>query len=340
MRMLAIETSCDETAAAVIGDGPTILSDVVASQIDLHRRFGGVVPEVACRAHLDAILPTIEQALAEAGVAVGDLTAVAVVHTPGLVGALLVGVTVAKTLALALGVPLVAVNHLQAHIYACQLCADEPVYPCVALIVSGGHSSLFWCAGALDLEVLGSTTDDAAGEAFDKVAAILGLGYPGGPAIQKAAADGDPKAYAFPRSYLAPDSLDFSFSGLKTAVLYTVHGKNAKPSAPIHLPAQQVADVAASFQEAVVDVLVDKTVAAARQRGARHVCVGGGVAANACLRERLAQGCEANGLRLFLPTLRMSTDNAAMCAIALEQLRAGQTAPLDLDAAPQFVRRR
>jgi len=340
MRILAIETSCDETCAAVIAEGPRVLSDVVASQVDLHRRFGGVVPEVACRAHVEAVLPTIEQALAEADTRLQDLTAVAVVHTPGLVGALLVGVTAAKSLAMALGVPLVGVDHLQAHIYACQLCASEPVYPCVALVVSGGHSSLFWCASPLEAEQIGSTTDDAAGEAFDKVASILGLGYPGGPSIQKAGRKGNPTAYDFPRSDLGPDSLDFSFSGLKTAVLYTAHGRNAKPTGPLALEPGQVADLAASFQEAVVDVLVEKTMRAADRHGAERVCVGGGVAANARLRERLEQVCAERGLRLYLPTLRMSTDNAAMAAIAVEMLGAGRTAELDLDAVPQRVRRR
>src|SRR5437773_2186510 len=221
---LAVETSCDETAAAVFTDEPRVLANVIASQTDLHARFGGVVPEVAARAHLQRLLPVIDEALRTAGVRLDQIGGVAVHNTPGLVGALLVGVSAAKMLALALDVPLLAVNHVHAHVYACRLAAGRDIFPCVGFVVSGGHTALFHCPTALDYELLGTTRDDAAGEAFDKVAAILGLGFPGGPAVEREAAAGDPNAHMFPRSMLAEGSLDFSFSGLKTAVLYATHG--------------------------------------------------------------------------------------------------------------------
>src|SRR5437870_1886532 len=244
---LGIETSCDETAAAVFTDEPRILSNVVASQTDLHAKFGGVVPEVAARAHLQRLLPVIDEALSKASISLDRIGAVAVHNTPGLVGALLVGLSAAKTLAVALDVPLIGVNHVHAHVYACRVAAGRDIFPCVGLVVSGGHTALFHCRTAIDLELLGTTRDDAAGEAFDKVAAILGLGFPGGPAVEREAAIDNPKAHAFPRSFLHESRLDFSFSGLKTAVLYAVGGQdNPNPSPPPPGPAR--ANLAASFQ--------------------------------------------------------------------------------------------
>src|SRR4051812_48569270 len=230
---LSIETSCDETSAAVFTDDLRILANIIASQTDLHARFGGVVPEVAARAHLQRLLPVVEEALRQANVTLSEIGCVAVHNTPGLVGALLIGVTAAKTFSLALGVPLIGVNHVHGHLYACRLAAGRDIFPCVGLVVSGGHTLLFDCPDALSFRVVGSTLDDAAGEAFDKVAALLGLGFPGGPALEREAASGDPKAFKFPRSLLHDERLDFSFSGLKTAVLYAVGGQNnARPAAP------------------------------------------------------------------------------------------------------------
>src|SRR5437868_949637 len=229
---LGLETSCDETAAAVFTDEPRILSSIIASQTDLHARFGGVVPEIAARAHLQRLLPVIDEALNKAEIRLDQIGCIAVHNTPGLVGALLVGVSAAKMLAFALDVPLVSANHIEAHIYACRLAAGRDIFPCVGLVVSGGHTSLFHCRTALDFELLGATTDDAAGEAFDKVAALLGLGFPGGPAVEREAAGGNPAAFRFPRSFLRDERLDFSFSGLKTAVLYAVHGQDLAHPAP------------------------------------------------------------------------------------------------------------
>ncbi len=339
MNLLTLETSCDETAAAVITDRLEVLGSVVASQDALHQRYGGVVPELASRAHVERILPVIDQTLRRSGVSLQQLDAIAVANTPGLAGSLLVGLVAAKTLAATLGIPLVAVNHLQAHIYACKLSSGQEVFPCVGLIVSGGHSSLYRCAGALDFELLGATIDDAAGEAFDKVAAMLGLPYPGGPSVQKAAAEGNPAAYAFPRAFLRdPQRLDFSFSGLKTAVRYAIAGPG-KPGPDTPLSAQQVADLAASFQEAVVDCLVGKAFAALEQTGMRRLCVGGGVAANARLRQRLQEEADPRGVRLFVAPLKLCTDNAVMGAIALERLQAGLVEDLTLDVYPGVIRK-
>jgi len=343
--LLAIETTCDETGAAVLAGPkppatgvPVVLSSVVASQIDLHGRFGGVVPEIASRAHVRQILPVVDEALKRAGVSLGDLGAVAVATRPGLVGALVVGLTAAKSLALALDIPLVAVDHLEGHLYACQLAyPDRDVYPCLGLVVSGGHTSLYACRGPLDVEALGGTTDDAAGEAFDKVASLLGLGYPGGPGVERAARDGDPKAYAFPRSYLHDDRIAFSFSGLKTAVLYALRGQDAR-NAGVAPPPRIVADIAASFQEAVVDALVGKTRQALQRTGLRKLGIGGGVAANARFRERMADMAGELGVELFIPPMSLCTDNAAMAGIALPKLAAGQTTPLDVDVTPGLVR--
>jgi N6-L-threonylcarbamoyladenine synthase len=332
---LAIETSCDETAAAVFTDAPAVLANVVASQTDLHALYGGVVPEVAARAHLQRLLPVIDQALRQANVTLPQLGAVAVLNTPGLVGALLVGVSAAKMLALALGVPLVSANHIEAHVYAARLAAGRDIFPCVGLVVSGGHTALFDCADALKLNLLGGTLDDAAGEAFDKVAAILGLGFPGGPAVEREAAAGDPDAYRFPRAFFHEDRLEFSFSGLKTAVLYTVHGQGVARGAPPP-PGPLRANVAASFQRAVVEVLAEKCRQALRRTGHRRLAVGGGVAANGALRSALGQMCAATGAELFIPPLALCTDNAAMAAVAVEKWRRREFAPLDLDAQPTY----
>jgi len=333
---LAIETSCDETAAAVFTDELVVRSSVVASQTDLHARFGGVVPEIASRAHLRALLPVIDEALARAGVGMADIGCVAVHNTPGLVGALLVGVSAAKMLGLALGVPLVAVNHVASHIFACRMAAGRDIFPCLGLVVSGGHTALFRCDTALSLDPLGGTRDDAAGEAFDKVAAILGLGFPGGPALEREAAGGDPKAYAFPRAFLTDGRLEFSFSGLKTAVLYACHGQDVAKASPPP-PGKKRADLAASFQAAVVDVLVGKCKQALRQTGLARLAVGGGVSANGRLRAGLAAMCAKEEAELFIPPLNLCTDNAAMAALAVEKWKRGEFAAADLDAEPNFV---
>jgi N6-L-threonylcarbamoyladenine synthase len=337
MYFLGIETSCDETAAAVFTDVPAVLASVIASQTDLHARFGGVVPEVAARAHLQRLLPVIDDALRQAGVRLDEVGCVAVHNTPGLVGALLVGVSAAKMLAVALGVPLVAVNHIEGHVYACRLAAGRDIFPCVGLVVSGGHTSLFHCRTPLHFELLGATLDDAAGEAFDKVAALLGLGFPGGPAVEREAVSGDPRAVKLPRSFLHEERLDFSFSGLKTAVLYALGGQNNPRPAPPP-PGRRRADLAASFQLAVVDVLVAKARQALRRTGLKRLAVGGGVAANKSLRAALEAMAREEGAELFIPPLALCTDNAAMAALAVEKWRRGDLAPLDLDAVPTLVR--
>jgi N6-L-threonylcarbamoyladenine synthase len=335
--ILGIETSCDETAAAVVADGVDVVSSVVSSQQEIHSRFGGVVPEVACRAHIEAILPVVREALDEAGLQQDDLDAVAVTTTPGLIGALLIGVTAAKALSWSLDIPLLAVNHLHAHIYCAWLSGPAPALPAVSLVVSGGHTSLFLTRGPLHHELLGGTVDDAAGEAFDKVANILKLGYPGGPIIDRLANEGRADAVDFPRSWLAPGSADFSFSGLKTAVLYHCLGSNASKQdiADAEYEPEFVRDVAASFQEAVVDVVVGKACETAEREGARSLIVGGGVAANGRLRERFEQEAGARGLELHLAPRKWCTDNAAMTAgLAFHMLEAGRTAGLDVEAVP------
>lgn len=333
MYFLAIESSCDETAAAVFTEEPAILANVIASQTDLHARFGGVVPEVAARAHLQRLLPVIDEALKKAGVSLQQIGCIAVHNTPGLVGALLVGVSAAKMLAVALDVPLLAVNHVEAHIYACRLAAGRDIFPCVGLVVSGGHTVLFHCRTPLHLERLGGTLDDAAGEAFDKVASLLGLGFPGGPAVEREAARGDPTAINLPRSFLHEQRLDFSFSGLKTAVLYALGGQNNPRPAPP--PAGVLrANLTASFQRAVIDVLVAKCRQALEVTGLRRLAVGGGVAANKALRSALEKMVATANAELFIPPLNLCTDNAAMAALAVEKWRAGQFATLDLDAVP------
>jgi N6-L-threonylcarbamoyladenine synthase len=324
--VLGIETSCDETAAALVLGGYDIASSVVSSQIDLHAAFGGVVPEIASRAHLDLLNPVIARAIVEAGVDERRIDAVACTVGPGLIGALLVGVSAAKALALAWDVPFVGVNHLEAHLYAALLEDPSTELPIVVLLVSGGHTMLVEMTAPGEYRLLGQTIDDAAGEAFDKVARFLGLGYPGGPEIEKVARRGDPAAIAFPRA-MRDDGLDFSFSGLKTAVLYHVR-KHADAD---------VADVAASFQEAVVDVLVHKARRAAAEVGARGIALGGGVAANGRLREAMLDACAADGLHGYVPSPAMCTDNAAMIAAAgWHRLRLDGPSPLDAGAVPNL----
>ena len=335
MNFLAIETSCDETSVAIFTDDLRILANVVASQIDLHARFGGVVPEVAARAHLQRLLPTLDEALRQAQLKLDDIGAVVVMNSPGLVGALLVGVSAAKMLALTLEVPLLAANHIEAHIFAARMAAGRDIFPCVGLVVSGGHTSLFHCRTALDFDLLGGTIDDAAGEAFDKVAAILGLGFPGGPAVEREAALGDPKAYRFPRSFLKDDRLAFSFSGLKTAVLYALHGPGIAHG-PLPGPGSLRANLAASFQQAAIDVLVGKARQALRTTKLPRLAVGGGVSANRALRSALEDMARRERVELFIPPPALCTDNAAMAAVAVEKWKAQMWAPLDLDALPTY----
>jgi len=338
MLLLSLETTCDETAAAVISDSLEVHSSVVASQDDLHQRFSGVVPEIAARAHVERILPVIDEALRKAQVSLVDLAAIAVATTPGLAGSLLVGLTAAKALCLTIGKPLIGINHLHAHVYACRIAYAQEIFPCVGFIVSGGHTNLYRCDGPCDFHYLGGTIDDAAGEAFDKVAAMLGLPYPGGPPISRLAESGDPRAYRFPRSYLGEnDRLSFSFSGLKTAVRYAIAGPG-KPLSRQSLPEQDVRNLCASFQAAVVDVLVDKCLAALKTTGLRRLCVGGGVAANAAFRAALTPATAGTGCELFIAPPSLCTDNAVMGAIAWEKFRAGQFEPLSADVTPGLLR--
>lgn len=330
--ILGIETSCDETAAAVVADGRRILSNIISSQVELHSRYGGVVPEIASRHHLSLINSIIDDALFEAGITFKDLQAVAVSYGPGLVGALLVGVSTAKALAYALRLPLIAVNHLEAHLYANYLNGAPLTYPAVVLIVSGGHTELLKLNAPGEITSLGRTRDDAAGEAFDKVARVLELGYPGGPLIDKLARDGNPTAINFPRSWLGEENrFDFSFSGLKTAVVNHLYHARRKDE-DINIP-----DLVASFQEALVDVLVEKTISATLAYEARSVLVAGGVAANSHLRGRLEKRLSeaAPGLPLHIPPLKLCTDNAAMIAAAAYPLyQQGRFTPLNLNAYP------
>jgi N6-L-threonylcarbamoyladenine synthase len=326
VRVLGIETSCDETAAAVVDDGRQVRSSVVASQADLHARYGGVVPEVASRAHVELICDVIEQALVESGASLAELDAVAAVRGPGLAGALLVGVSAAKAISLANRLPYVGVHHHEAHLYAAMIEDPQLEPPLVTLIVSGGHTLLVAMEGHGRYRVLGETVDDAAGEAFDKVARFLGLGYPGGPAIDRLAREGDPEAVRFPRPMHA-DGLDFSFSGLKTAVVQYVRKH----------PETDVADIAASFQAAIVDVLVDKLLAAARETGIDTIVAGGGVAANSALRERLLDVAVAGDVQLVLPSVALCTDNAAMvAAVAAYRLAADGPTPLTAPVVPNL----
>jgi N6-L-threonylcarbamoyladenine synthase len=323
--VLAIETSCDETAAAVVADGTTVLSSVVSSQVDLHARYGGVVPEIASRAHVELLTPAVAQALVESGLEGHQLDAVAATVGPGLAGALLVGISAAKAYALAWKLPFIGVNHMEAHLYACFLEEPDLKPPLVVLLVSGGHTMLVAMDDHGRYRLMGTTVDDAVGEAFDKVARVMGLGYPGGPAIDRAALTGDPTAVRFPRAM--PEGYDFSFSGLKTAVIRYLR---ENPDTP-------VADVAASFQAAVVDVLIAKSKRAVEETGATGLCLGGGVAANSLLRERVLDLCTAQDLRCFLPSRSMCTDNAAMVAAAAWwRYRADGATSMEVGAQPNL----
>ena len=331
MLVLGIESSCDETAAAVLEEGRRVLSSVVASQDAIHAPFGGVVPELASRRHLEVIVPVVEKALADAAVRLRDLDGLAVTQGPGLVGSLLVGCAVAKAVAYVTRKPLVGVHHLEGHIYAALLTEDPPEHPFLALVVSGGHTALYHVRAPLAYALVGQTRDDAAGEAFDKVAKLLGLGFPGGPVIERVARAGDPEAITFPLAQMSDGAPDFSFSGVKTSVsLY------AKRHAP--LSTEQVADVAASFQAAVVKMLVRKTVKASLRLGVKRVVLTGGVAANGPLRETLARDAAAHGIRLHVPPRRLCTDNAAMIAAAgAARLAAGVRSGLTLNALPDWA---
>jgi N6-L-threonylcarbamoyladenine synthase len=333
LRILGIETSCDETAASVVESGQRILSNSVASQIDIHAQYGGVFPEVASRQHVIKIYQIIEQCLQEAHTTLSDLDAIAATRGPGLPGSLVVGLNTAKGLALANGLPLIGVNHLEGHIYSAWLAADdqepahEPNFPLLALIVSGGHTELTLVKDHLVYQTLGGTLDDAAGEAFDKVARLLGLGYPGGPEIEKAAEAGNPRAFDFPRAWL-PDSWGFSFSGLKTAVLRSAHHLE---EGNFPLPVQ---DMAASFQAAVVEVLVEKTLSAAKEFGAKEILVAGGVSANKSLRETFQNKSK---YPVHIPPIELCTDNAAMVACAgYYRFMDGQNDDLDIDVLPNW----
>ena len=340
MPLLAIETTCDETAAAVIDRERRVLSSVVASQDALHARWRGVVPEVASRAHVERILPVIDEAVSRAGVARGDLRAVAVAVRPGLVGSLLVGLSAAKGIAAVLGCPLVGYDHVAAHLYACRLAHGERMtWPCVGLVASGGHTTLFHVHSPLELDRLGGTIDDAAGEAFDKAAALLGLPYPGGPAMERAAAGGDPAAHRFPRPLARErDRLDMSFSGLKTALRYRVRPPGSSADGPLP-EGRELADLAASFQRAVVETIVAKVDLALERTGCRLLAVGGGVTANTALREALESLGRSRGVEVLVPPRDLCTDNAAMGAIAWERLERGEEDGLALDVSPGTDRR-
>lgn len=327
MHILAIETSCDDTAAAVVDANQRVLSSVVSSQDEIHTRFGGIVPELASRRHIEMIRPVVDRALARAGTKLDDIDLIAATQGPGLVGSLLVGFTFAKALALVRGLPAVGVDHMAGHLLSCLLEERPPSFPYTALIVSGGNTSLFAVEDPLTFTCLGRTRDDAAGEAFDKVAKLLGLGYPGGPVVSQLAAAGDPTAIAFPRARMGEGSLDFSFSGLKTSVATAV-ARLRRSGGPL-----PVNDICASFQEAVVEVLVDKTLLAIQRTGHRRAVLGGGVAANPRLRNALADRCAEQELELFLPAPVYCTDNAAMIGVAgYHQFLAGHLLDADADA--------
>ncbi len=349
MIVFGIESSCDETAAAVVEDGWRVRSNVIASQVALHEEYGGVVPEIASRAHAECILPVVRCAIDEAGIALGDIDAIAVGHRPGLIGALLVGVSAAKALAWSLEVPLVGVDHIEAHLYAPLLddvtwCSDA-VYPALGLVVSGGHTALFRCTSPTAMERIGTTIDDAVGEAYDKVAAILGLAYPGGPVVDERGRRGNERAHDFPISRLSPVSLDFSFSGLKTAVLYAVKGVPGRggwdANAQMELNESAIDDVCASFQRAAVGALMMKLKRALEQwesEAPKSLILGGGVSANSKLRAEVAALGNELGMQVRIPTMMYCMDNAAMIAgLGQHRLKSGKADGLDLCASPRGV---
>ncbi|MFH1867445.1 MAG: tRNA (adenosine(37)-N6)-threonylcarbamoyltransferase complex transferase subunit TsaD [Candidatus Omnitrophota bacterium] len=306
--ILGIETSCDETSVSVVADGKKILSNVISSSLHLHKKYGGVVPEIACRHHTELINIVLDKALKKAKISLDDIDAVSVTQGPGLVGALLIGISLAKSLSYALDIPLIGINHLQAHLYSPMMNEQAPELPAVGLIVSGGHSSLVYISTSGNTKLLGQTRDDACGEAFDKVAKILNLGFPGGPVVEKKAREGDPKKIRFPRTFLEKNSLDFSFSGIKTSVLYFVQDLKKRK---IKI---QVSDICAGFQEAMVDMLTKKAERACMGRDVKTLLIGGGVSANGFLRERLKQMAESLSIKVFFPPKGMYMDNAAMVA--------------------------
>ncbi len=323
--VLGIESSCDETAAAVVKNGTEILSSVVATQFSTHAPFGGIVPELASRKHLEAIVPVVEEAITQAGVTPEQIDGVAVTRGPGLIGALLVGFSFAKAYAYARNIPWIGVNHLLGHIHSVLLSPNPPDFPFTALLASGGHTSIYNVTSCTDMELLGQTRDDAAGEAFDKVAKAMGLGYPGGEIIGNLAEKGDPSKIKFPRSWLAKDKFEFSFSGIKTSV-------NRYLQVNPETWENEIDDIAAGFQEAVVEVLATKTIAAAKKMGHKSVTVVGGVAANTRLRQQVTSMAQSNGMTVHLPEISLCGDNAAMIAAAgFHYLKAGQTSPLDQD---------
>lgn len=334
MKVLGIESSCDETAAALVLDGQEILSNVVASQVSLHGKYGGVVPELASRRHVETILPVVEEALSQSGADLQDIEAIAVTQGPGLVGSLLVGIAVAKSLAYVLNVPWVGVNHIHSHIAAIFLSGPAWRFPFIALVVSGGHTSLFRVESHIQMSLLGQTRDDAAGEAFDKVAQLLGLGYPGGEIIDRLGREGNRAAIPFPRTLLEPESLDFSFSGIKTAVLHHVKRLGGELSSP------QIQEISASFQEAVVDTLLTKAFRAANKESTKDVVVVGGVACNSRLRERFTQEKYTAGIEAHFPPPALCTDNAVMVAVAgFYLLQKGFRSDLSLNAYSRLGRK-
>lgn len=339
--LLAIESTCDETAAAILTRDGRILGECIATQESLHEQFAGVVPEIAARAHLERIVPVIDTAMRQAGICSSRLCAIAVATHPGLPGSLLVGLSAAKALSLAWSKPLIGINHVQAHVYACGIGKPHSIFPCVGLVVSGGHTNLYRCNSPIDWSYLGGTIDDAAGEAFDKVAVMLGLPFPGGPHLSRMAEHGDPDAIRFPRPLMDDsDRLDWSFSGLKTAVRYHIAGTGKQDWSAIHLAESQKADIAASFEQAVIDCLIGKSLLAVARTDQRRLCVGGGVAANRRFREQLRKACESRGIELHLADPKLCTDNAVMGALAWERLGAGESDTLELDAQPGLLRQR
>jgi len=331
MIILGIESSCDETAAAVVIDGKKILSNIIYSQIDVHSKFGGVVPELASRRHVESIIPVVEEALRVAGLSLDDIEGVAVTRGPGLVGSLLVGLSVAKSIAYVKGIPMVGVHHIEGHISAIFLEEQTPDFPFISLVVSGGHTSLYMVHAIDNCRVLGQTRDDAAGEAFDKVAKLLNLGYPGGSVIDKLAKEGDPAAINFPRAFISKDSLDFSFSGIKTSVL------NYVKSHSTDIISDDINDIVASFQEAIVDVLVAKTISATKSRNMNTIVLAGGVASNTRLRSRLKEAAGEEGLSVFIPPPVLCTDNAAMIAVVGDYyLKRGVRSSIDLNAVSRW----